>query len=61
MREGTTEYAIQVMFTPGLMAYEPLGADDKLGCPNFPIPVSFFYGDKDWVPEVDEDAALKCI
>ena len=50
MREGTTEYAIQVMFTPGLMAYEALGADDKLGCPNFPIPVSFFYGDKDWVP-----------
>ena len=48
MREGTTEYAIHIMFNPGLQAHLPLGARDKLGSPEFPIPISFIYGDSDW-------------
>lgn len=27
----------------------------------FPIPISFIYGDQDWVLEVDEDAGQKCV
>lgn len=57
MRRGTTEYAILIMFNPTLTAHLPLGTPDKLGNPDFPVPISFFYGDEDWVANVDEDAA----
>ena len=57
MRPGTTEYGIHTMFQPTLQSHLPLGAHDKLGSKAFPIPVSFFYGDEDWVKNVDEDAA----
>jgi hypothetical protein len=57
MRRGTTEYAIMLMFNPTLTAELPLGTKDKLGNPEFPVPISFFYGDEDWVVNVDEDAA----
>ena len=61
MRPGTTEYSILVMFNPGLQAYHPLGVEDKLASPTFPISVSFVYGDEDWVLHVDEDAAKNCV
>ena len=62
MRKGTTEYAIHLMFNPTLTAHLPLGSPEKLGRPDFPVPISFFYGDEDWVLNVDEDAAQKvCI
>jgi pimeloyl-ACP methyl ester carboxylesterase len=49
------------MFNPSLTAFLPLGDHEKLGSSEFPIPVSFFYGDEDWVKNVDEDAAQLCI
>ena len=61
MREGTTEYSVQVMFTPSLQAKYPLGTDDLLNSPEFSMPISFFYGDNDWMLQVEEDAPHKCI
>lgn len=57
MREGTTEYAIYIMFTPCLTPHLPLGTDKKLRKKDFPIPISFIYGDVDWTPFVDENSA----
>lgn len=59
MRPGTTEYAIMVLFDLGLYPKISLGHPDRLGNADFPIPVSFIYGDKDWVRSVDMDAGLK--
>jgi len=53
MRDGTTEYAVQVMFNTDLQAKYPLGTHDKLASPEFSKPVSFFYGDSDWAIQVD--------
>ena len=55
MRPGTTEYALMVMFEAALVCPIPLGAKDRLGSPTCPIPVSFIYGDADWVLMVEED------
>mgnify|MGYP001037924200 CR=1 FL=1 len=49
MREGTSEFALLVMFTQGIQAHIPLGTDDKLASPNFPVPISYVLGDVDWV------------
>ena len=55
MRPGTTEYAIMVQFKPGLVCELPLGSKNRLGSPTCPIPVSFIYGDRDWVLNIEED------
>ena len=57
MREGTTEYAIFIMFTPSLTPYLPLCTEKKLKRKDFPIPISFIYGEIDWTPFVDENSA----
>ncbi len=49
MREGSTEYAIFICFKLGMFAHNPLETEDRLGNPNLPIPVSFYYGDQDWM------------
>lgn len=49
------------MFDPALQAYHPLGTDKKLASSEFPIPISFFYGDQDWVLYVDDNAAELCV
>ena len=49
MRDGTTEYAPMVNFDLSLTAKLPLGIRDKLGSENFNLPISFIYGDNDWV------------
>ena len=54
MREGTSEYALLVMFTQGIQAHEPLGTPDKLASPEFPIPISYILGDVDWVRFCDQ-------
>ena len=51
MREGSTEYAIFICFKLGMFAVNPLETDDRLGNPEFSIPVSFFYGDLDWMDQ----------
>jgi len=49
LREGTTEYAPMVNFTLTLQAHIALGEKDKFVNSNYPLPVSFIYGDHDWV------------
>lgn len=49
MREGSTEYAIFICFKLGMFAHNPLETEDRLGNPELPIPVSFYYGDVDWM------------
>jgi hypothetical protein len=48
MREGSTEYALFACFELGMFAVNPLEAETRLGNPEYPIAVSFFYGDRDW-------------
>lgn len=57
MRDGTTEYAPMVNFDLSLTAKLPLGIRDKLANENFPLPISFIYGDNDWVQMLEEDIA----
>jgi cardiolipin-specific phospholipase len=49
MRDGSSEYAIFICFEPGMWPINPLENSDRLGNSDFPIPVSFFYGDVDWM------------
>ena len=49
MRDGSTEYAIFLCFKLGMYAYNPLETENRLGNKNFMVPVSFFYGDEDWM------------
>ena len=49
MREGTTEYAIFICFRIGMFAINPLENLSRLGNPDLNLPVSFFYGDIDWM------------
>jgi hypothetical protein len=58
MRDGSTEYGIQVEFELGqvLQAYIPLSACDRLAQRDFPVPITFIYGDLDWTLRVDGEA-----
>ena len=51
MRDGSTEYAIFICFEVGLWAKNPLESENRLGNPEFTLPVSFYYGDSDWMDE----------
>jgi len=56
MRPGTTEFALMICFSLGLYSnVVPLGHETKLANKEFPIPISFVYGDEDWVRRVDSD------
>lgn len=48
MREGSTEYSLAICFDQALYAYNPLEAAGRLGNPDLPFAISFFYGDIDW-------------
>ena len=46
------------MFRQSVLAFEPLARRDRLLNPEFQLPISFVYGDNDWVrKEVDLDLA----
>ena len=49
MRDGSTEYAIFVCFHVGMFAINPLEAEERLSNPDLNLPISFFYGDRDWM------------
>lgn len=49
MREGSTEYAIFVCFKLGMFAVNPLESENRLGNPQLNLPISFYYGDIDWM------------
>lgn len=58
MRPGTTEYALMICFKLGLYPQlTPLGHPSKLANPDYPVPISFIYGEADWVRSLDEDYA----
>ena len=58
MKDGSTEYAIFICFRLGMFAENPLETEDRLGNPNLPIPVSFFYGDVDWMDRKGGDRTV---
>jgi hypothetical protein len=47
MRKGSSEYAIFICFELGVYAKRPLEFEDRLGNPELPFPISFYYGDRD--------------
>jgi hypothetical protein len=49
LKSGSTEYAIFICFELGMFAVNPLEIETKLGNNELPFPVSFFYGDRDWM------------
>jgi hypothetical protein len=51
MKDGSTEYAIFICFELGMFAINPLEDSTKLGNENLDLPISFFYGDRDWMDE----------
>jgi pimeloyl-ACP methyl ester carboxylesterase len=59
MRPGTTEYALMMCFELGLYPKLSLGHPDRL--PSLPIPITFVYGDQDWVRSVDNDAGRQIV
>jgi hypothetical protein len=52
MRPGTTEYGLMLCFDRFLMAKIPIGTNEKLLHPDFPLQVSIIFGDRDWVLKV---------
>ena len=53
MRKGTTEYALMVLFDEGLQPKVSLSLPEMMGDPNFPISFAIFFGDQDWVRNMD--------
>ena len=60
-RPGGSEYAIMVNFNISLQPYLPLGTEEKFCNPDFPIPISFIYGENDWTRITDSDFGKKCV
>ena len=56
-RAGTTEFGLNICFDLSLYCKAtPLAHPSRLGNAEFPVPVSFVYGQHDWVRRVDEEA-----
>lgn len=49
MKDGSTEYAIFNCFNAKILAHNPLELPHRLGNPNLPFPISFIYGEVDWM------------
>ena len=57
-RPCTTERGFTLMFRKSVLAHEPLMTRSRFLNPNFTTPITFIYGDEDWVRnEVDLDQA----
>lgn len=59
MNEGTTEVALLLAFDSSLFAYKPLGVPERLANSDVPFPISFIYGDKDWVDSSYSEVVVK--
>ena len=59
LRKGTTDYAICVTYDFVYNCVAPVGGLDHLGNENFPVDITFIYGDKDsdWVLQMEGDFA----
>ena len=49
MKDGSSEYAIFTCFHLGMYAINPLIAEQRLGNKDLNLPISFWYGDRDWM------------
>lgn len=58
MRKATSEHALFILFNTCIMAKLPLGSVDRLGNPDFEVPIVFVMGEKDWVKFLDLDDEL---
>jgi pimeloyl-ACP methyl ester carboxylesterase len=55
MKPSSTDTSILTSFAPGFVCQDPLDSPLKLSSGKFPIPVSFIYGELDWVRVIEED------
>jgi pimeloyl-ACP methyl ester carboxylesterase len=55
MRDGAAENAPMINFNIYMSAHIPLGTSDKLASEKFQLPISFVYGDNDWVHDLEGD------
>ena len=53
MRKGTTEHALTVLFDLGFQPHISLSLPNMMGDPNFPLTYAIFFGDSDWVRNMD--------
>ena len=49
LRETSSSIALFQQHDPGLHAHAPLSASDKLNNSEIPFPISFVYGENDWM------------
>lgn len=49
MRDGTTEYSVMINLDSNLVAKIAVGSSEILRSKDLDLPMSFIYGDKDWV------------
>lgn len=49
LRPASTEFALFKQVDPGLHAHVPLDHEDRLRNSDLPFPITFMYGDKDWM------------
>lgn len=57
MRPSDTEHAVNILFNNQMAAEMPLGTTMKLASYMFDMPMSFIYGEHDWVCRIEEDVA----
>ena len=55
MRPGSNDAAMMICFELGLYSKLSLGTPERFCSKDFPIPISFIYGDRDWTRGVDLD------
>ena len=56
MRDGSTEYAVFILFELGMFPIHPLESEERLG--SVEIPQSFFYGEKDWMDKAGAERIM---
>ena len=55
--ESKIEHVPLILFNSQMQPVTPLGTPEKLAGKKFKLPVSFIYGDNDWVQIIEEDIA----
>lgn len=55
MHASTSETAIMILFSQGLQSFLPLGSAERLANPNLSFPVSYVFGDTDWMRHCEDD------
>mmetsp|Transcript_19918 Transcript_19918/g.30674 ORF Transcript_19918/g.30674 Transcript_19918/m.30674 type:complete len:166 (-) Transcript_19918:54-551(-) len=61
LAKATTEYGLMVHFESTFLPYLSLSDPERLGSPDFPVPISFIYGANDWVLQVEEEAPFDLV